>query len=313
MTDIKEYTIERLNDKNLADVERLHIAVYGLARPENYFRKKYNSSYTGVSNIGFIAYNKERIAIAYYGVIPCYVEYQNEVVLAAQSADTMTHPGFRYKGLFVELSNICFDFCKETGIHLIFGFPNQNSYHGAIHKLGWKMTETMDCFAIPVRGIPLENLFLKFALGRRMYEKYKRAVLKKYLLPETGLPNSVIKDGYGGVCRNEEYLAYKTYSNTFVIGTDTFKAWIKIKNGLIIGDMAITENNFLDSIKKIKKIARKLGLKQIYFHASKETSLHNLFMQYYQPVPSFPVLFQDLNSKISIHKIKFAFADIDIF
>ena len=32
---------------------------------------------------------------------------------------------------------------------LIYGFPNQNSYHGAI-KLGWQMTEMMECFKIPV-------------------------------------------------------------------------------------------------------------------------------------------------------------------
>jgi len=313
VTDIKEYTIERLNDNNLADVEKLHTAVYGMAPAKNYFRKKYNSSYTGITNIGFIAYNKEKTAIAYYGVIPCFVEYQNQVVLAAQSADTMTHPRFRYKGLFVELSNICFDLCKENGIHLIFGFPNQNSYHGAIHKLGWKMTETMDCFIITVEGIPLENFFSKFALAKAAYEKYKRVVLKKYLLPQTGLANSVIKDSYGGVYRNEEYFAYKTYSNTSVIGGETFKAWIKIKNGLIIGDMEVTEKNFLNSIKEIKKIAGKLGLKQIYFHTCKETTLHNLFMQHYQPAPSFAVLFQDFGSGVPIHKIKFTFADIDIF
>ena len=313
MTGTEEYTIERLSNDNLADVEKLHTAVYGITPPENYFRRKYNTSYTGVSNIGFIAYNKERTAIAYYGVIPCFVEYQNKIMLAAQSADTMTHPGFRYKGMFVELSNICFSLCRENGINLVFGFPNQNSYRGAINNLRWKMTETMDCFIIPVKAIPLELFFSKFSFAKSIYEKYKKAILKKHLLPETGLSNSVIKDGYGGVHHSKEYLEYKTYSSSSVISARNSKAWIKIKNGLIIGDMEIKENNFFKSMKEIKKIAKRLGLKQIYFHACKETFLHALFVRHYQPIPSFPVLFQDFGSEIPIEKIKFTFADIDIF
>jgi hypothetical protein len=309
----KEYTIERLNGYNLADVEKLHTAVYGTAPPHNYFSKKYNSSYAGLAYIGFIAYNKERAPIAYYGVIPCLVEYQNKVVLAAQSADTMTHPGFRYKGLFVELSNICFELCRESGINLIFGFPNQNSFHGAIHKLGWKMTETMDCFIIPVKAIPLERLFSRVGFTKWLYEKYKGLVLRSHLLAQPGVPNSVVQDGYGGVYRNKEYLEYKTYSPTFVIRVGASKAWIKIKDSLIIGDLEIKEYDFSELMESVRHLARKLGVTKIYFHICKKTTLHDLFIQHFQPCPSFAVLFQDFGSEIPIEKMKFTFADIDIF
>src|SRR5882672_9602253 len=136
----KEYVIERLNNDRLKDMESLYKAVYGIAAPENYFLKKYDTAYTGAEYLGYIAYNKENIAVAYYGVMPCFIQYNNEIILAAQSGDTMTHPGFRYKGMFVELSKITFELCREVGIRFIFGFPNQNSYHGAVNKLGWKLT-----------------------------------------------------------------------------------------------------------------------------------------------------------------------------
>ena len=139
----KEYIVSRISRERLKDMESLHEAVYGTPAPENYFSKKYDTAYTGAEWLGYIAYNKENIAVAYYGVIPCFIQYDKKIILAAQSGDTMTHPGFRYKGMFVELSKITFALCKECGVQFVFGFPNQNSYHGAVNKLGWIQNETM--------------------------------------------------------------------------------------------------------------------------------------------------------------------------
>jgi hypothetical protein len=308
-----EYKIIRLDRKNISDIGKLYTAIYEKKTPPDYFKKKYDTAHTGVTNIGFIAYNKENLPIAYYGVIPCFIRYADKIILSAQSADTMTHPEYRYKGMFVELSNICFDLCRKNGINLIFGFPNQNSYHGAVHKLGWKMTETMDYFVIPVKAFPLEHLTLKFTLLKKLYEKYTKLVLHKYLIAESGLANSVISDGYAGVHRNKQYLQYKMYSSTQVIKIGESKLWIKINNGLLIGDIALAENSFDKLMGKVKKIAGKLGVRQIYFHACKDTRLHNLFAERFNAVPSFPVLFQDFGSGVSLEKIKFTFADIDIF
>ena len=101
----KEYSLERLNKDNLNDLTILHSEVYNVSRPDNYFRKKYNTAYTSLENVGFIAYSKEHQPVAYYGVIPSFIQFENEIILAAQSADSMTHPRHRNKGMFNELSN----------------------------------------------------------------------------------------------------------------------------------------------------------------------------------------------------------------
>jgi hypothetical protein len=175
------------------------------------------------------------------------------------------------------------------------------------------MTETMDYFVIPVKTFSLEHLASKFAPLKKLYVKYVKLMLHKYLIAESGLANSVISDGYAGVYRNKQYLQYKTYSSTQVIKIGESKLWIKINNGLLIGDIALAENSFDKLMGKVKKIAGKLGVRQIYFHACKDTSLHNLFAERFNAVPSFPVLFQDFGSGVSLEKIKFTFADIDIF
>jgi hypothetical protein len=64
---------------------------------------------------------------------------------------------------------------------------------------------------------------------------------------------------------------------------------------------------------KMKKIAREMGIKEIHFHASPGTTLHNLFAARFTSIPSFPVIFKDFAGGTPIDKIKFTSADIDTF
>lgn len=280
----------------------------------DHFSKKYDTAYTGVEDVGYVAYNIQGVPVAYYGVIPCFIQYGNEVMLAAQSADTMTDPNYRFKGMFVELSNMTFALCRQLGIRLVFGFPNQNSYHGAVNKLGWKMTGVMSCFTIPVNGLPLESLANKLEVFSKLYKQYTRFILRKEILPLQGVANSVMVGDLAGLYRNNEYLHYKTYSPTCVIGIADAKIWISHKYGLMIGDMeGVNESNFNRVMKKLKNIAKRLGIKQMQFHVSPNTSLHALFTGNYAETASYPMLFQDFGSAIPPEKVKFTFADIDIF
>ena len=312
-TGLKDYSIERLTAERLKDVEQLYKEVYGREAPMNYFRIKYDTAYTGHEYMGFVAYNNERIPVAYYGVIPCFLQCGNEKIIAAQSADTMTHPKFRYKGMFVELSNITFDLCRQAGIRLIFGFPNQNSYHGAVHKLGWKLTHTMECFIIPVSALPLARLTAKTKLTKSIYHQYRQRILNKYLMQEKLISNSVIRGGYCGVLRDTNYERSKSYHARLVLKLENATLWCKISSEWVLGDLQVASEDFESAIKKIKDMARKLGVQQIQFHTSPDTQLHSLFAAHFKSIPSFPALFQQFDSSVDISRIKFTLADIDIF
>lgn len=308
------YFVQRLSRRGLDDLSTLYAEVYGRAAPAGFFIKKYDTAFTGAEYVGYIAYNSDNKPVAYYGVIPCFISFNNGAFLSAQSADTMTHPGHRYKGMFVDLSKKTFELCRQLGIRLIFGFPNQNSYHGAINKLGWQITETMSYFSIPAKAFPLAVIAKKLTFLNRLYDRYSRNVIKKLALPESGVSNSVIAGGFAGVLRNPVYIKYKSYSPSYVIGIAGVKAWISIKDSIWIGDIEnITEHNFQQAINAIKKLAGRLGIKKIQFHCSPGTRLHNLFEMYSPANPSYPVLFQNFESPVPPEKVKFTFADIDIF
>jgi len=312
-TENNEFCFERLSRENIKDLDKLHTAVYGKAQPSDYFVKKYDTAYTGVEHTGYIAYNDKHQPAAFYGVIPCVVRFDEQLFLAAQSADTMTHPKYQYKGLFVKLANCTYKLCKDLRINFIFGFPNQNSLHGFLVKLSWRMTETMACYIVPVSTISIESAIRKLPFLTKMYSKYRTRVLKNYLVPQKGIENSVFKDDFGGLNRNAHYLNYKAYSDTQVIKIGDALLWVKFKNGLIVGDISCRQEDFGDMMIKVKKLAFKLGLKEIQFHTSHQTTLSDLFSARYEAISSFHVIFKNLGDPIALDRIKFTFADVDIF
>jgi GNAT superfamily N-acetyltransferase len=312
-SDTNSYRIERLSKDNLGDLERLYHAVYGEGQPSPRFQQKYDTAWSGAAYIGYFAYDGQGTPAAYYGVMPCLLQYGNTLLLSAQSGDTMTHPGHRNKGLFVRLSTMTFELCRKEKILLLFGFPNQNSYPGAVNRLSWTTTENLQGFQIPVTTIPLKGVIRRLPFLKGCYSAYTAALLKKRQLPELGVANSAITNGYGGLYRNETWFRYKTYSKTQVIRLGKAKAWIRITDTFIIGDIEWKEQHFEETLRRIRRLAAWLGFRNVYFHTSPGTLLHQQFAQHYKPFTSFPVLFMDLGSGIPLHQIKFTFADIDTF
>jgi hypothetical protein len=308
-----EYRIRRLSDDNIADAEQLHAAVYGIKLRPGFFSAKYNTAFAGIQHVGFMAYHRNGMPIAFYAVIPCFIGVNEAQILAGQSADTMTHPYYRFKGLFVELATRTFELCRSLGIRLAFGFPNQNSLPGFINKLGWQTTERMDCFRIQVAVKPLPKVLSKVSLLKNAAEARRKNVLKKNVLNQLGVANSVVDDGFGGICRTDGFLRYKTYNKSYVVRIENSMVWLKINNVLLIGDMLMREGEFGITINGLKKLASRLGLNELQFHASPGTTLHRLFLTVCQPIPSFPIIFKDLGAGIHLEQIKFTSADIDTF
>lgn len=307
------YRVQRLNGDNIAGLEQLHSAVYGARPAPNFFSNKYNTAFTGVQHVGFIAYNDEDLPIAFYAVIPCFIRVNGKNTLAAQSADTMTHPDYRFKGLFADLANRTFDLCETLGIRLLFGFPNQNSLPGFVNRLGWQMTERMDCFRIQVAIFPWHKLLSKVPFGAKILQTRRQKVLENVVVKGGKMPDSISDSEYGGINRDRDFHQYKTYNQSQVIRIGDSVLWIKINHVLLIGDAEVKAEEFNGMMHRLKKLAAKLGINEIQFHGSPGTVLHRLFSIYYIPVPSFPVIFKNLGAGLNLEKIKFTSADVDTF
>jgi hypothetical protein len=308
----EEYGIEQLSSNRLNDLATLFKSVYGHWQPKDYFKKKYSPAYTGTENIGFIAYKSTGNPVAFFGVIPCFIQYEGRIVIAAQASDAMTHPDHRYKGIFVALVRKTLELCMQKKIQFVFGFPNQNSYHVLVEKLHWQVIGYLERFSVLVNTVPLESLFGSSRWTRWIYKKYADLLLRKYVLAEE-FQGSDIAGGFAGVYRDKQYFHYKKYNSSQALKLGTANAWIKIKNGLLVGDLNSGKDDFDITMRTIIGVARRLGVTSIDFQVSPGTQLHSLLASKYSSVPSFPVIICDLGADIPLNKLRFAFADIDIF
>jgi hypothetical protein len=76
--------------------------------------------------------------VGHYTVTPTYLNHAGDRVLACQSGDTMVHPDYQGRGLFVRTAVESYRDLLSQGFAMVFGFPNKNSFPGFIRKLDWE-------------------------------------------------------------------------------------------------------------------------------------------------------------------------------
>jgi GNAT superfamily N-acetyltransferase len=97
-------TIRPLEAGDLAAMSELFRAAFGLSRPASYEEWRYFRTPWGVTP-GMVALDGER-AIASYTVWPVWLDVGGRVVRGGQSMDTMTHPDYRGRGVFLRLAKV---------------------------------------------------------------------------------------------------------------------------------------------------------------------------------------------------------------
>jgi GNAT superfamily N-acetyltransferase len=72
-----------------------------------------------------------------YGLSPRWLSVRGERVYGALSDIAITHPDYRYRGIFSALGKSLYRRAEESGIKILYGFPTEHSRHGFKTALGW--------------------------------------------------------------------------------------------------------------------------------------------------------------------------------
>lgn len=307
------YQIVRLSEERIADLKFLYEKTFGLKASTTYLKKKYDTGFAGSKFVGYLAYAQNGEPAAYYGVFPLLIRYRNSNLLAAQSGDTMTHPSHQGKGLFTQLAQTTYDLAKKEGIKFIFGFPNKNSYHGFVKKLGWTHRENMKTFVFKATAFPLIKIAKKLHLNT-IYLSYTSLILRKYISKKTSFPNSTIDAEHGGVLHDELFFKYKTYTSSFLVEIEGVSMWIKLDGKLWVGDIEHTTlEKFKTVLDNLKKLCFRLGCSEISFTVSPQSYWSKILSKEYTSTEGLPIGYLDLNSGLNIPDIQFNGADFDTF
>jgi len=310
-----DYQIKRLSGANINDLSVIYKNAFGHDLNIERFLKKQNTWQFGDAFVGFIAYDQKSNPAAFYGVYPCKIEFNGRFYLAAQSGDTMTHSDHTGKGLFTRLALETYQYCRDNGFHCVFGFPNENSFPGFIKRLGWSHFDDMTPFVVRVKCIPWIRIKNTFRLSQSLHNKWCRFYLSKIKKGSPFKSSSLMTD-IPVVDHSKDFFDYKTYSENYLIKVNSINVWVKFDElFLYIGDIEkCEEDTFLNTIKKLKGIAFRMGLPHLRF----QTSCDSWGFQMFQKIgvrmeTKYPVGGINFSSEIPLEKMKFTGADNDTF
>ena len=171
-----KYPISQLDfDKDYASFIDLSHAIYGdkAVTDEDMYRwlfaKNIYNSQGG--HLFHVAKDGDKV-VASDCLMPVPLIIKGKKYSAAWSIKTMTHPDYQRQGIFRAMTEFNLSRAKETGIDLILGFANSNSYPG-YKKFGWDVLVERRAIVRPLdikRSLAKRKLFVPFAgLGNSLF------------------------------------------------------------------------------------------------------------------------------------------------
>ncbi len=152
---------------SIGDLERIRVlfAANGFPRTPSELAWIYRPERGVLPHVSFAESGGE--AAALYATVPARFKVFGRDAMAVQSLDTMVDERFRGHGLFTRLARGVYQGLSDDGVPFVYGFPNGNSFHGFVSKLGW---QSLDPVPFLFRPMSLGYVVSKFSpwLGRML-------------------------------------------------------------------------------------------------------------------------------------------------
>lgn len=247
------YRLERLSPSQFARVAELYKAVHKKSLEPDFFKKKFATEYTGVSNIGYLALDQNDEPAAFYGVFPTLFELENETVLVAQSGDTMTHPDHRRRGLFQKLFEATQELAAANQIQFLFGFPNESSYPGFI-KFGWDEPTQIITFEKN-----LQSSLVGKAKRRLIKSRVQTHLLSDFSQEREKLENECkfAKTNFFSARVDGNFLRYKRFGKNYLADMEGTHVWFQVSDCkciLHVGLMSSYDARDFDAVESLANI-----------------------------------------------------------
>ncbi len=315
-----EYQFKEITAQNLGDIVFLVKKVTGKQLSVAYYQKKYNTPQANGQYHGWLAYDPAGSPVSVAAALPTLVQLPNgQQVSATQLIETFTLPEHRGKGLMTVMVQKILDAHRAAGVKIFFGLLNQNNVHPFTKKLGFTQTHTMHYYVLRTGAPPIEAVLRRLGLAF-LYKLWLKNRMKSYLAPaEMILPNSVLMEGYGGVVHNAAFFAYKIFSMNRLCHFEGIGSWLKFESGLLVGDVALptncTQAQFDIWLNQLLVLAKKTGLRRIFFQTFEGARLDCFLQKKHEPQPSWSpcCLGTDAEMDAILPQLRFGFADFETY
>jgi len=307
----------KLNADNLEDLRELFVAC-GKSVSKSDLSRKYSTESFENEYVGYLAYDKlEQKAVAFYGVLPVIAEFKGEQVRVAQSADTVTHPNYRKRGLFIKLALLTVDLCKSLNIKVLFGIPNENSLHGFVKHLDWEIKDYYLVYEKKIFTLPINYFLHKYRLFTKLYYHYTR-LLKRIIFGNDVFFSELERTAEEFQIRDSElYHKYKIGPGVYEVSNADFKLLFSVHKYIKLGSGHGLNNTPLSIRRKLIFFAVLSGSHKIVFQQLSEgvpNSVIEFLMSGVTPQRGLPLIQKNIDGdKKYDSKLMVRFLDFDTF
>jgi GNAT superfamily N-acetyltransferase len=307
-----EYKITKCTPENVHNINVLFKEARSLIFPNDFYKKKNETFFTGTSYHSFIAFDANNAPSAHCGCYATLIEINNKKEVALQFADVITHPKHQKKGLFAALGKAAEKYAIEKNINYLFAIPNEQSEPGFIRSLNWDISHQMNVYSFKVKGFPIAKIFAKLRLNSIYNYCWLSPITKIFKFKNLDLNWSSSEKNF--IIKNKEYFNYKEYNSNFIVKYKSLVMFIKIEGGLYVGDVSINRNiNAISFLNKVKSFARLIGQSNIRFEVTPGSHLDYLLNQNQEPLKGLNVTIKSINKESSKFKLNITAADYDTF
>lgn len=105
----------------------------------------------------YLAIDENDRVVGHYALSRRELTWDDQTINAGLSHDTMVKSEFRGRGIFGKLARRAYQDAADKGIHLVYGFPNDNSKNYFFTKLKWNSLPSLPFRAHPLKPQSLFN------------------------------------------------------------------------------------------------------------------------------------------------------------
>ena len=122
---------------------------------------EFSDNYAGSAKL-FLAIDQETV-VGHYAVCPSHILVDGEVKKGSIVVDVMTHPDYRFQGMFARIGKYSLDESGKDGIDFSYGFPIRKSVMPGHLKVGWKIAFPLPVYVYPISFSQIIYKFIPWA------------------------------------------------------------------------------------------------------------------------------------------------------
>ena len=125
---------------------------------ENFWDWEFEENYAGPAKI-FLAVDGEKV-VGHYAVCPSIIKVAEKQKSGSIVVDVMTHPDYRFQGMFTEIGRFALDRSGVSGIDFSYGFPIRKSVLPGHLKIGWRVAFPLPVYVYPISFSKIIDKFI---------------------------------------------------------------------------------------------------------------------------------------------------------